>query len=72
MNGMETRRQSAQAAKGDTPRKIPNGNANGHVEGRNAAGESRPTENIFLFYPNIIGSSFPDVSPLQNGLNPLR
>ena len=53
MNGVRSRRQAADkkgaAANGKT-----NGGANGHA-GASAEDDDYPRENIFLFWPNVIG-----------------
>ena len=67
MNGVKTRKQAAQAGKGEIS-KEPNGRANGHIiQSKSADGEARPAENVFLFYPNIIGLSIRHpCSPVTN------
>ncbi|KAG7005305.1 hypothetical protein G7Y79_00020g048330 [Physcia stellaris] len=58
MNGVKARKQNTSAVNGEVPRKDLNGSANGHVSrDGHAASATRSTENIFLFYPNIIGYS---------------
>ena len=66
MNGVRTRKPTAQEAKGESTSKELNGSANGHLSRDNAAASgAKSTENIFLFYPNIIGSSLPIRLPLS-------
>ena len=65
MNGVKTRKQTAKEAKGEPLSKGLNGSPNGHLS-RDLPASSRvkSTENIFLFYPNIIGSSLPVCLPI--------
>ena len=56
MTGVKTRKKLAQTAQENNPRKEMNGSANGHISpSKDAITEPESTENIFLFYPNIIG-----------------
>lgn len=67
MNGVKTRKQTVQGANGEPSTKELNGSANGHLSRDNtAASGAKSTENIFLFYPNIIGSSLPIRLPTIN------
>lgn len=59
-----TRKQVANAAKEHQQQQ--NGKLNGHINGsavrtNSITNPSTPTENIFLFYPNIIGERYPPV-----------
>jgi hypothetical protein len=57
--GVRTRRQAAAVAKQVQEKPLMNGHANGSVNGsaHSKSSTARPemSENIFLFYPNIIG-----------------
>ena len=65
MNGFKTRKKLAQLAQENNPRKEMNGSANGHISpSESATTEPESTENIFLFYPNIIG---PPACPPSTG-----
>ena len=65
MNGFKTRKKLAQLAQENNPRKEVNGSANGHMSpNKSATTEPESTQNIFLFYPNIIG---PLAYPLITG-----
>ena len=58
MNGspsVRTRRQAAEAAKQANEQPEPNGHLNGSAEPPALVEKSEPQENIFLFYPNVIG-----------------
>ncbi|KAI9880253.1 MAG: CDP-diacylglycerol-inositol 3-phosphatidyltransferase [Pleopsidium flavum] len=56
MNGVRTRRRTAEESRGEERQQLMNGNGKVHgPTGRRR--ESLPTENIFLFYPNLIGYS---------------
>ena len=58
MNGVRTRRQAVMEAGSDDKGYRVNGNANGHaVSPRRETSDGRQDENIFLFYPNIIGEN---------------
>jgi CDP-diacylglycerol--inositol 3-phosphatidyltransferase len=59
MSSMRTRRQAAAVSTPSTPTPAPkdqqvamNGNGSAHKSGK----EDFPQENIFLFWPNLIGS----------------
>jgi CDP-diacylglycerol--inositol 3-phosphatidyltransferase len=59
MSERRTRRQAALAAANDTPTKPDvqgeiNGNGNTHVSAASHTGNG-PVENVFLFWPNLIG-----------------
>ena len=57
--GVRTRKQAAaEAAKQNagTPTKM-NGHINGSANPRNSSSSHSPPENIFLFWPNLIGMS---------------
>lgn len=68
MSGARTRRQAALAAAADeTPIKarpeppqeqhvVVNGNGSAHASGDGVAQTTQPTENIFFFIPNLIGT----------------
>lgn len=67
MNGVKTRKQTAKEVKGEPSSKGLNGSANGHLSrDLTASSRAKSTENIFLFYPNIIGSSLPVRLPIFN------
>lgn len=77
MNGspnVRTRKQAAEAAKRDTPNKpaTMNGHANGSAKPRSSMSTPEPTENIFLFYPNIIGSQPTDAVSTTSGSHHLQ
>lgn len=56
MNRARTRRQAAMEAHSDDKIYPTNGSANGHaISPRREPSSDRQDENIFLFYPNIIG-----------------
>ena len=56
MNGVRTRRQAAIEADSDEQNQTPNGNINGHaIAPKDISANTKLPENIFLFYPNIIG-----------------
>jgi len=60
MNGsprMRTRKKVAEDAKEAIGKPTMNGHANGSIHSRRPDSETEPTENIFLFYPNIIGQT---------------
>lgn len=59
MSERRTRRQTALAAANETPTKSDahsdmNGNSDSHVS-TTSTKDAGPTENIFLFWPNLIG-----------------
>ena len=57
MNGVKARKKFAQTAQENNSRQEVNGSVNGQISpSKSATTESQSTENIFLFYPNIIGS----------------
>ena len=53
--GVKTRRQAAAEAKQVAEKPTMNGHANGFAGPKNPAMGAETSENIFLFYPNIIG-----------------
>ena len=56
MNGVRSRRQaSAEKEKGAKANGNSNGNCNGHAAVAATPDETYPHENIFLFWPNMIG-----------------
>jgi CDP-diacylglycerol--inositol 3-phosphatidyltransferase len=60
MSSVRTRRQAAAVSTPETPTPTPRDqiimNGNGHVAASDGEGkELHPKENIFLFWPNIIG-----------------
>lgn len=59
MNGVKTRRQTAKVANPTdekTATRDANGSANGYVKPESRVGKrAESSENIFLFYPNMIG-----------------
>lgn len=71
MSGARTRRQAALAAAADeTPTKatpellqeqhvIVNGNGSARASSKSVAHTAQPTENIFFFIPNLIGTQSP-------------
>ena len=62
MNGVTARKKFAQTAQENNSRQEINGSPNGHISpSKSVTTESQSTENIFLFYPNIIG---PPACPL--------
>ena len=63
--GVRTRRQAAAAAKQVAEKPIMNGHANGSVGYKKSAVVAGTSENIFLFYPNIIGTEI--LSYFMNG-----
>ena len=56
--GVRTRRQAAAEAKQVAEKPAMNGHANGSAGPRKHAVVAETSENIFLFYPNIIGTEF--------------
>lgn len=58
--GVRTRRQAA-AAKQEIMKPVMNGHANGSAHSRSSESESETHENIFLFWPNIIGATYDPV-----------
>ena len=54
--GVRTRRQAAAEAKQVAEKATMNGHANGSAGPREPAMVAETSENIFLFYPNIIGT----------------
>ena len=54
--GVRTRRQAAAQAKQVAEKPTMNGHANGSVGFKKPAVVAGTSENIFLFYPNIIGT----------------
>ncbi len=65
--GVRTRRQAAAEAKQVAEKPTMNGHANGSADPRKPAMVAEATENIFLFYPNIIGTE-----PLNHLMNRKR
>ena len=58
MNGspsVRTRKQAAEATKQVNGDYIPVEQRNGSIGSKELVGQEQKTENIFLFYPNIIG-----------------
>ena len=56
MNGVRTRRQAAKDTYSEDEDKPVSGNINGHaLSPHDAKLRKDPEENIFLFYPNLIG-----------------
>ena len=55
MNGVKTRKQTAEAARGVKGQLINQSNGSPRGSGPPKENISRNTENIFLFYPNMIG-----------------
>ena len=55
MNGMKTRKQTAEAAKGVKGQLLDQSNGTPRMPTPSKQNIARNAENIFLFYPNIIG-----------------
>ena len=53
--GVRTRRQAAAEGKQVVEKPTMNGHANGSANPGRSAAKNETSENIFLFYPNIIG-----------------
>ena len=62
--GVRTRRQAAAEAKQVAGKPTMNGHANGSAGPKKPAMVAETSENIFLFYPNIIGTE-----PLNHSMN---
>ena len=65
--GVRTRRQAAAEAKQVAEKATMNGHANGSVGPKEPAMVAETSENIFLFYPNIIGTEPLNHSMYGNG-----
>ncbi|KAL1903405.1 phosphatidylinositol synthase 1 (CDP-alcohol phosphatidyltransferase1) [Sporothrix stenoceras] len=57
MNGVRSRRQASAEKKSPKANGSSNGNGNGHAAVTATPDETYPRENIFLFWPNVIGYS---------------
>lgn len=57
MNGVRSRRQASAEKKSHKANGSSNGNGNGHAAVAATPDETYPRENIFLFWPNVIGKS---------------
>ena len=68
--GVRTRRQAAAEAKQVAEKPTMNGHANGSAGPKKAAMVAETSENIFLFYPNIIGTE--TLNHLMNGKRRLQ
>ncbi len=67
MNGVMTRKQAADKSRGEERQQLMNGNGKLHRPAGSRS-ESVPKENIFLFYPNLIGECLCDCSQNFAGL----
>ncbi len=68
--GVRTRRQAAAEAKQVGEKPTMNGHANGSAGPKRPAMVAETSENIFLFYPNIIGTE--PLNHLMNGKRRLQ
>ena len=69
MSERRTRRQAAMAAANETPteteaRQDANGNGDAHVSPAPKT-NAGPAENIFLFWPNLIGKTRTAIDPMR-------